>query len=175
MKSKPLFPVEIPRRSRICSHKEENFIPGMNYFSVLLIESENGIVRKDFCVDCWEREARKSCASHAISHWKSTVSQKKIIDSEVDQTREERACSLLKKTITSDSPEDAAEAFVLALYLSRKKLLHLRKEFQQNDGQLMNLYEVSDTEEMLYVKRVPLSQLQIAVVQKRLAEKLRHG
>jgi len=71
----------------------------------------------------------------------------------------------------SNLEEESIQAFVLAIYLERKRLLFFRREIEQ-EGHSMNLYEVAETEEMLCVKKVPLSALQIDKVQRELAKKL---
>lgn len=171
MVGKFTFQVEVPRRSRVCVSGEEEFSPGMHYYSMLLEGADGNLARQDFCISCWEK-ARQEWAQKAISYWKSTVTSKKEVDVAANQTRDERACALLKQALSSDSLEDKAEAFMLALYLARKRLLYMRQELLQN-GSLFQLYEVAATEEMLCVKKIPLSQMQVTVIQQRIAEKLK--
>ncbi|MBA3958739.1 MAG: hypothetical protein H0X51_10160 [Parachlamydiaceae bacterium] len=170
--SKP-FQIEIPKRGKSCAVAGEEFVAGHDYYSVLIAEEE-GFQRKDFCLVCWNNLEKEKVIENVDSHWKSTVSAQKANNEPVAiKSRDERALELLKIALQNEALEDQVEAFVLALYLARRKLLHLRQEIQR-DGQKVNLYEIVATEEMIAVKRVLVSQLQITAVQTRIAEKLRH-
>lgn len=165
------FALSIPRRGPRCSLNQEVLNPGSEYYSVIE-EDENGqIVRKDFCPSCWESTAKKECLSKAKSYWKSTVPPKHV-EPPPNQNREIAAFDLLKLAL-NNSPEDDAEAFILSLYLARKRHLLLRQQLKQADGTIVTLYEVASTEEMLGVKKLPLSQLEVVKLQQRLAGKLK--
>lgn len=140
----------------------------MDYYS-LLSEGEKGFVRMDYCVACWKKHASAQADTAPISsHWRSKVPFKKG-PARLPEERKERALEILKEALTREGEDDRSEAFVLALYLARKKQLYLRKEMKKPDGQIIYLYEVAVTEEMLAVPKLKLSKLQIERVQAQIA------
>lgn len=173
MTAKLSFQIEIPKRSNACSQKQESFASGSTYFSVLTYAEDGSLKRQDFCTACWDG-LKNSPDLQAKTHWKSRVVGKKS-DVDRNQDRDERALELLKDALTRNTKEDNAEAFVLALYLARRRILSYRQQMQHEDGSMVNLYEVAATEEMLCVRSVALSQLQVASLQKSLAAKLSNG
>lgn len=164
----------IPRRSPRCVQNQEVLVPGADYYSVISEDDNGAFVRKDFCVACWEASAKQECLKEAKGYWKSKVPAKQI-EPQRSQNREILALDLLRQALTRNTPEDQAEAFILALYLVRKRMIYMRQQLQQADGQVVTFYEVADNEEMLAVRKFPLSQLEIVTLQQRLAEKLRNG
>lgn len=163
--------IEIPKRSQICAKGNEPLSPGMEYYSVLVEDDEKEMVRHDYCSSCWDKFVQKEVNKQA-THWKSKVPTKKE-ETALPKQRDERAMILLKHGLTKDSVDAQAEAFVLALYLARKRIINLRQELAQEDGSLISLYEVADTEEMLIVKKLKLSQLQTEKIQQDLAKKFK--
>lgn len=157
--------LEIPRRSRTCSKGEEPFKAGMDYFSALREGVEEVYQRLDFCPKCWNHETEQN----SVVHWKSKVPQRKNAPATTEEY-EEQAFSLLREAMSQEGVDFAAEAFVLALYLQRRKKLVQRQDLEEHI-----LYEVIDTEEMLAIKRVTLSQIQTAQMQTNLARKLSQG
>ena len=168
MSKRPLLQLEIPRRSRTCTKGAEPLLPGMEYYSILFIEGET-FKRQDFCPTCWE-QIKAEKINQADSHWKSKVPAKQ--EALKDLSRDERAMELLREALQTNAPEQRAEAFVLALYLARKKQLILRHELEQ-DGELVSLYEDPSTEEILTVKQAELTPPQIKQIQEELAKKLK--
>jgi hypothetical protein len=87
------------------------------------------------------------------------------------QRRDERALCLLKEALTREGADDQAEAFVLALYLARKRLLILRQELVTEDHIPRLLYEIPAVEEMLCVRKLALDDSQAKKIQQTLAIK----
>ncbi len=166
-----LFQIEIPKRAHVCAKGNEALLPEMDYFSTLVKDEEKGFLRQDFCVSCWEMFMKEESIHQGRSHWKSKVFPKKEIRITAEN-RDERVLELLKETLAKSSEEDAAESFVLALYLARRRLIALRQEVKQEDGTAM-LYEIYDTEEMLCIKKQQLSSLEIEKIQQSIAKKLK--
>lgn len=166
-----LVKFEIPHRSRHCCLCEKPFEQGMHYFS-LLEDDDGSYQRKDYCLPCWEKTRMEAeiPLDQAI-YWKSRVPVKKQVP-ESALRRDEKALQLLKEIAQSDSKEDIAQAFVLALLLVRNKILQQRQEVVQDDGWTVNLYEVMATEEMIAVKKIDLSLIESTKIQSILAEKL---
>lgn len=172
MTAPTLFFQAIPKRSQRCGFNQEVLEPGAEYYSVVMEDDNGQILRKDFCPTCWEASAKKDIFVKTKKYWKSKVPAKQV-ELPKSQNREIAAFELLRESIVSKKPEDQAEAFILALYLARKRMLYLRQQLRQADGSIMTIYEVAATEEMLAVKKLPLSQLEVVKVQQRLATKLK--
>lgn len=166
---KSLFQVELPRRAPVCAKGNEPLLPQMDYYSTLIKDEEKGFVRQDFCPACWEMFVKQEAVKQGHSYWKSKVLPKKPLVITA-QNRDERVFELLKESLASE--ELAAECFVLALYLARRRLIALRQEIKQEDG-IALLYEVYDTEEMLCIKKQNLSSLQIETIQQSIAKKIK--
>lgn len=155
---KPIIHYDIPRRSNACSQGQEPLKPGMTYHTMLEESPEGEIVRKDYCIECWNSEKLSGTVN-----WKSSV-PKPPKPAITPAARDESSLMLLKGG--ECQPE---EAFVLALYLSRRKKIALRKETRER-----NYYEVLATEEIITVSKVPLDQLSISEIQVRLLEKFKN-
>lgn len=171
---KSFFNIEIPKRNAKCSKEGEAFEPGAYYYSLVIEEDEQLLIRHDYCAACWAKILEdEGLLKDAVTHWKSIVPTKKDIK-DLYANRDEKALALLKEAVKGLSEEDAQRAFVLSLYLARKKLIYLRKEVSSEDGHSLQLYEVAQTEEMIGVKKMALSSLQIEKVQKDIAQLLKY-
>jgi len=165
-----LHTFEIPRRHRQCALGQEDFVPGQSYYS-LLEQGKEGYERKDYCPECWKKQLDGSVGHlEGKVFWKSSVPEKQSISEEAKR-RDERALDLLKEYSSSDRPEELSQAFILALLLSRNKLLQLKQEVEE-EGKTVMLYEVRRTEEMIGVRKLDLSSIQTDLIQTALAEKL---
>jgi hypothetical protein len=166
-----MFQLEIPKRSLHCFNGGELLHPGTEYYSALFRgENENVCHRHDYCLACWNKS---DCHSEVgqISSWKSVVPQKKD-GSDLPKKRDERALYLLKKALCEpENNHSIAEAFVLALYLARRRLIVLRQEMIMEGKPPLCIYEVRDTEEMVCVPKIPISELEIEKLQMELAKK----
>jgi len=141
---------EIPRRHRRCVMGDEEFTHGMSYYSLIEPIQEGGYDRKDYCKECWKTVfTDPATRPDGKIYWRSTVPQK-FEASEDSLRRDEKALRLLKEVYHGNSPEELEQAFVLALLLSRNKLLQLKQEVKE-EGKSFQLYEVRSTEEMLLV------------------------
>lgn len=169
--SKPLFQIAIPRRGSCCAQGNEPLLPGMEYHSVLKDGNEEGVYeRKDYCAKCWEILNKQHHFDQALSFWKSAVPKQKEV-SELPKQRELRALILLKDALKSTEEGAAAEAFVLSLFLARRRRLHFKQEIQLPNKPLSSIYEDSETEEILCVPKMPLTDLQVERLQADLAKK----
>lgn len=165
-----LHTFEIPRRHRYCVQGKEEFIPGQSYYS-LLESGEQGYGRNDYCPECWKKtHEQHSDRLEGKIFWKSCVPQK-LQASEEAMRRDERALELLKEFSSSDQQEELCQAFILALLLTRNKLLQLRQEIEEEECTIQ-LYEVRNTEEMIGIKKVDLSSIQSDLIQTALAKQL---
>jgi hypothetical protein len=150
---------------------QEEFLPGMEFYSALVEGEEKGSYQRyDYCAPCWTQLDPQKQHPKLISSWKSKVPIKKLAE-ELPKQRDARVLVLLKEAILQNKHLD--EAFVLALYLARKRLIALRQEMTLPSGDPASLYEVLETEEMLCVPRLRLSGLQVEKIQQSLAAQLK--
>lgn len=166
-----MFQIEIPKRASRCFKGGEQLNQGESYYSALISgEKEHVYQRQDYCLLCWEGNHEK--IPGMLSSWKSAVPFKKE-ESELPKQRDERALYLLKEALADqENPAAKEEAFVLALYLARARLMTLRQEMKKGEVPF-SLYEVLETEEMLCVPKISLSELRIEKVQQELSKKFK--
>lgn len=161
------FQIEIPRRAPQCIQCQAHFQKGEEYYStVVSTHGQEGIERRDYCT---------KCASHLTkekgnSFWKSAIPPQKV-PSDLPKKKEERALLLLKEAIASNDPQRYPEAFVLALFLARRRVIYQRQEMAFAKGVQGIIYEVAETEEMVCVPKIALSDLQVGKIQQELARK----
>lgn len=170
MNIKTTFQITVPRRTNCCCKGQEPLQAGMEYYSMLTGEIEDKqYTRQDYCLNCWNMDGISSTARQG-SYWKSVVPTKKA-SSEIPKQRDARALHLLKENLLCNHDEDAAETFILSLYLARRKRLLFRKEMTTHNGQPGMLYEIPETEEMLLTPKLKLSELEVEKLQLLLAKK----
>lgn len=168
-----IFQVEIPKRALCCHKGGETLEAGQDYFSLLVDgDSTGSYQRQDYCRPCWEALSKTVKDSQIASSWRSVVPLTKCL-SDLPKKRDDRALYLLKEALNSPSKENIPEAFVLALYLARRRLITLRNEMKSPTHGALSIYEVADTEEMLCVPKLALSDLQVEKLQLELARKFK--
>ena len=165
-----MFQINVPKRAAVCSFGGEAMVPGMEYYSALMFgEKEEHCHRRDYCPVCWDLINKEQGNQSLNSTWKSKVPLKKDL-SDLPKKRDDRALYLLKEALILGNAVPEEEAFVLSLYLARRRKIYFRQEIKR-EGKAFSLYEVAETEEMLCVPKVELSQLQIGILQEALARK----
>ncbi len=163
-----LIQISIPKRTSACAEQGEKLLAGMEIYSLITEGSTEQLSRKDYCLGCWNKMFDSVKVNPMTKgYWKSKIEIKKEIEG---TNRIERALSLLRSWRDVRDPNEE-EIFVLCLFLSRARQIALRQEIEC-DGALYHLYEILHTEEFVKVKTKPLSELQIEIIQKSLAEKL---
>lgn len=173
MNTSAIFHIEIPKRSAMCTHCQKFFTPGMEFHSILKEGTEEGVyIRQDYCLACWDSLTKQMTYEDVRTTWKSKIPAKKDV-SDLPRQRDARAMYLLKEALLRDGVENYAEAFVLTMYLARKRLIYFRRDLILGDGQEASIYEVAQSEETLCVRKVPLSTLQIDKIQSELASKFK--
>lgn len=151
------FLLQIPKRSSCCSQGREPFHEGMEYYSFIQHEKENVYLRQDYCQECWQKMQISE-----KTFWKGKIQAKESVEL---KSSEEKALQYLEEILNDETKKQ--EVFILALFLVRKKMLVFRKSIEGFD-----LYEKIATEEMLAIPKIAISQLDVASLQKNLAEKL---
>lgn len=166
----PIFKIDIPKRHSHCNKGGERLISGMEYYSLLLDEESQKIMRQDFCSVCWQELISQEKMGEHRSYWRSRIDTKNVKDPQAALNKIEKAFSLLKEAQAAHE-KDEAEIFILALFLARAKQLILRKE-KIHQGCLYHLYEVAHQDEFLMIKKIDLTSSEISQVQASLSKKL---
>jgi hypothetical protein len=159
-----LYTLDIPRKSSHCCLQGERFEPGMEMYSLLLEEESEKLSRRDYCSVCWNEGRKESDGSR--TYWKSVIERKK---NEKDLSRIERGVSILRELLKQPDPNES-ELYVLCLFLARARQVALRQEYKK-EGISYQMYEIIRYEEFLTVKVISLSDVEIEIIQKSLAEK----
>lgn len=174
MTVKSAFQIEIPKRGNLCHFGKELLVPGSDIYSTLREGANEGSYeRQDFCQSCWEKLLRENNSDFRIS-WRSRIPLKKGV-SDLPKQRDARAMYLLKEALKCNEADDHAEAFILALYLARKRIIYFRQDLVLEDGHPASIYEIAETEEMLCIRKMSLSSLEVDKIQQRLARKFLNG
>jgi hypothetical protein len=161
-----LLKIEIPKRSRHCFRQGEPFLPGMEMYSLLFEdEMKKGVLRRDFCPECWNQVTTEEKPLNFRGYWKSKVEPPRKPPAE--SSRVARALTLLEEMLQAPEQKEQ-DIFVLCLFLARARQLALRHEFEK-EGIAYQLYEILQREEFLTVKVFHLSPLEIETIQKFLA------
>lgn len=164
------FSLNIPKRSGSCYKGGERFLPGTDYYS-LIVEDENQTKKRlDFCPLCWKEHPQE--AKSPLIYWKSHIEIRQESAS-LPSSRTHRALALLK-TMVLEPQSSEEELFVLALFLAHARKLILRKEFEE-EGLAYMLYEVAQQDEFVAIKKIDLSTLETKVLQDSLSVKLNLG
>lgn len=166
-----LFQLDIPKRNTHCSNKGERLEAGMKYYSLLIEEGKQKFIRQDFCVPCWEESGvhKNLTDSKGHGYWQSSI-EVKPPTIQPQQNKILKALSLLKEML-QQGMNNFDEQFVLALYLARAKHLVFRQEIEQ-EGEKYYLYEIPGQDEFLTIKKMKLSELEVAAIQKNISSKL---
>ena len=166
------FKVDLPKRARKCAGDGQFLVAGETCYSLLKeapADEKEPYVRHDYCKNCWSR--LQIDLDTVVTHWKGRVPHE---EAQIpDRTKEERALALLKELIAADNYEAHQQAYILALFLVRQRLLALRRELVQDDGTPVQLYEAVETEEMFCLKKIDIASLPVVAIQKALASQLR--
>lgn len=152
---KAQFQISIPKRAGFCGSCRAAFQSEQEIQSQLL-EQDNGWFRQDSCTECY-----KPLNSAVV--WKHTIGSREIIEPE-SRDHIDKALELLQRLIDGETQEEFEEAFLLALYLVRKKILVHRVK--------MGLYENLETGDMYLVPKIDFAKFSAYGAQVRLQEKL---
>ena len=132
----------INKGSHACFLCEKKFPEEEVYLSALYDEN-NIFLRKDFCVECWDKE----CNENIFSYWKTKISKK---PEKVERfAKIDVFCDLFNKLENEKDLSRVNFRYVLSLYLMRKKVLKLITTHKSNDNEylvLHNVKEAVDTE-----------------------------
>lgn len=154
--SYPYF-IEIPKPCQECSKGSEP-LAGKEYYSALFEnEEQSHLERKDFCSACWKAFISESAFSKVKSYWKSRMPEKNLAI-KPPKSKQEAVFASLADLLKQDTDEARRLSYMLTLFLARQKLLALRQEVEL-EGVKCGLFEILHLNEMICVKKVPLSEL----------------
>lgn len=163
---KSFFQIQIPKRSHCCQTCQALFKPSQEIISLLDVNEDDEWMRVDFCLQCKAEERGDRTL------WKSRIAKKGEVTLQETTDEAERALPLLLKLVSSEQIEEQEEAFMLAIYLTRKKWLAQRKDTLKRDGRQFVLFEQLDNNDMILVPKIDPFKLSIPAIQKRLKMKL---
>lgn len=164
------FQWAVPKRTGVCEASGEPLQAGSTVYS-FVYETEEGWLRKDYSEAGWDSVGKDACTELAGVHWKSTLPmpEKKP---EKPEDRDRRAVEVLKAL--AHQPETVADAFILSLFLRRRRRLLLKKVFKKEDKEF-HLFEIAGSSEIVPIQQVELSAIETESVQRRLAERLQQS
>ena len=143
---------EIDKSLGRCFGTDKNIEHGEDYFAAL-VETEQGLKRRDFCVDYWQENKPK-----AYCYWKTKLpnpDQKKQLF--VD---EDMLMSLFERLGQETEQEKINFRYVLALILMRKRRLKYDSSKNENDREIWRL-RVAGSKEFVEVMNPHLDKEQI--------------
>ncbi len=132
----------INKGSHVCFICERKFPEEEVYLSALYDE-DNTFVRKDFCVECWD----KKDGENLFSYWKTKIPKKPEVVEKY--ARIDVFYDLFNKLENETDLSRINFRYVLSLYLMRKKVLKLINTRKSDDNEylvLHNAKEDNDTE-----------------------------
>ena len=135
---------------------------GEEYFGAL-VESDEGLQRRDFCADYWEREKPE-----VFCYWKSKLpdpDQKKQIF--VD---DEMLMAFFERLGTETEQEKINFRFVLALVLMRKRRLKYDSSKVEDDKEIWRLRIVGSDKEFVEMINPRLDEEQIGQLSSQIGE-----
>lgn len=132
--------VQLPARCTHCSCGKEPLLSGLNYVSYM-----NELQREDYCLPCWEKIQKEKKPLDG-AYWKGKVAPKK----QKILSKDEKALAFFQQEYPHENHE---VLYVLALYLERRKQLVKKADLRGKAG-----FEIPLTGEIVYVKKVPVTQ-----------------
>ena len=152
--------LSIPRRSLICQICNTRFLPEQEYQSILSHAGE-ALERRDFCIACWSKEAKFLHTDNILSSWRGQIPGKLRASEEKESKGKELQgfYPQLMEALESKTSEGLQQAFLLALFLERKRKLLFRKEIHDKN-MIFRIYEAPGGEACA----VPIPQEAIASV-----------
>jgi len=168
MAGNPLHKPIIPRRSRNCSRSNKKFEPGDQYLSIISEGEHDGLYhREDILLEIWEENPDQDLLKKACSSWKAKIPKGADVPQEPQELLE-RAYELFFESLDK---HESLRAFILALFLARKKVFIFRQEMIHHD-KLSYLYEVADTEEVVCLEVMKPTKEQIQEIQDELSREV---
>jgi hypothetical protein len=149
-----LFNHPLPKRKLSCRTCARAFEKGEELVSVLREAEEEGkYLRDDLCHSCWEKQSLEPAQSPWLSVWRTRIPDEiHTSKKEMAQALQERALDLLHHYL--EEPPQITLAYLLALYLERRKQLLRIKRLKEGHDHKSLLFEVRSSGEMIEVPRL---------------------
>jgi len=120
---------KISKATKVCRLCERPLTDHVFYSA--LMEEEEGLVRSDYCPECWEKTERGA----VFSYWKARP---------VEENRKKRRLAdntvvldLFWKFENADTAQKIRLRFAMALYLVRRKVFRLRNVKRNENGEIL--------------------------------------
>ncbi len=127
----------INRGSHVCFLCEKTF-PEEEVYHSALYDENNEFLRKDFCVECWDKED----SENSFSYWKTKISKK---PEKVEKyAKIDVFYDLFNKLENEKDVSRVNFRYVLSLYLMRKKVLKLKSSHRSNEDEYLVLHNVKE-------------------------------
>ena len=125
----------IAKTAGLCCKCEAQIVPGEQYYACV-IQVEDGLQRRDFCLECF-KEPPGEPAEDILAQWRTCAPQpqekkKLFIDDEL-------LLNFLDRLQDATEPAKVNFRFVLTLVLMRKKLLVYKRSDTTDDGEVWTL------------------------------------
>lgn len=163
---------EIRSRNKTCQECEKIFLESDTYHC-LLEEVEDEFVRRDYCLECWEKSGSGKLGHEAlISYWRGEIKPEPIRE-KPDIIHRNTAEGLLRKYLHSQAENEKNLCYILALMLERKRILvHKETLHKDNSEKQLLIYEHVRSQEAFVIEDPQLSLERIERVQTQVKELL---
>lgn len=145
----------IRSRSDKCLACGGPFEDGQTIIAELFWSRDEGYKREDRCAEC----AREKEGREAVSFWKTVFH---VPAPPEEPLKKETAETLFRRLMMDEDTEHAAVAFVLAVMLERRRELIERDVKEEENGEMVRIYEHRRTGEIFVVRdpRLKLNELE---------------
>jgi hypothetical protein len=163
---------EIPKRSRHCMQCQTSFLPGAIVSSWLFQNEKGDFYRCDKCQHCLEIKCDIQ-SNEALIHWKLRIAEnEKKNENKPEMLPEGAAFTILKEELEANTLKAHQKAFVLSIYLLRKKYLILHGSSKEGNKEF-SLYEAPQLGEIIAVPKVNVAEIPIDTIKKEISQKIK--
>jgi len=148
----------IKPRNETCGTCNRPFADRDVFYSRLTF-GEEGYVRQDCCITCWQEPAKTG----ALSVWKTVF--KVPPPPPPEPLKKETAESMLRELMETDDPAKRNSIYILAVMLERRRILVERDVQTREDGVKIRVYEHRKTGETFLIPDPGLRLAEIKLVQ----------
>lgn len=149
----------IAKSNHVCRGCDARFKVGDSYFSVLF-DQGNDFQRNDFCADCFQAQR----PAGVFSFWKTTVPEEEEETKPKPVLDVASVLDFFRRLAGDRDPQRVAFRYVLALMLTRKKVLKLKGGSRAQDGSDVLVFAEGRGGETHEVLQPALSEDEVAVV-----------
>jgi len=152
---------EVKRTSKKCSKTERPLLPGEQFFSAL-VEVGDDTQRLDFSAEAWSGPPQD-----CLGWWKATIPEE--VKGKIYWAP--RAVLLAYFDHLTSQPNQADVAYMVALLLVQKKVLHLEETLEEPDSQILAIKN-RHSNENYRIPVIEISPARLAEIQNELSERL---